>query len=760
MHLSAVWIVLSFASSAYALPQPPHDDAAGITCADCHIPYGGISGYQEDNATDGSTTSLANSGVVWTDDQWTGGVVSFVSGANTGLFRDVIGNSAGGAGIATLHPDGLVSTNGFTLIGTADWAAALAANDDNGSYARKCCGGPGSNFVVDMDSLGPIDPAATINSVTLYAYATYVGCCAGVADIKLGYKTGAATIWDPVAAALTENTYTQISSITYTTDSDGGALDVSDIEALQVGVQRSAAGFPDHRITEVYAEVSYATEGTLEWGVPLPVAVAAGDTYRLGVSTQYDIEILCKGCHNPAGVGAPMAEVGLHDPVGDTVIGCGICHEPHNTDPNSGLGDALIREDVRWGTSSGVVSPNYLEGGPDYNGICETCHTQTGFHRNDASGDHTHFATEDCADCHGHGAGFVVDLTSGSHTMHLTDANGPTITCATGDLGCHGAQLPPLLDDGNELATTGVCDDCHSPDGSYDGVDDAAIGARTNWELGVYDNGSLVAGKEKWCAGCHDDGTSVIDTVPAPNVVGDETAPSRYGTGWGFYKTGHGVPVADGLPWTGGTVPGPGLSCEDCHVATSIHIDGVSQTYDDDAMIGSAADYQNGYRLVSVLGERPMNVPRNCTTPSYDDFRLCLQCHAEGPFVDETDMNTNFRNDASGPLNSHYYHLNICNPGTFWDSDGDGAMESRGSCVSCHNPHGNESLSMYWSDEIAYFDPGVTYVCGGPNPFGPTPGDVWVQNSTGTVYNAGVGANCWGCHGSCGFNALYMRVPF
>lgn len=33
----------------------------------------------------------------------------------------------------------------------------------------------------------------------------------------------------------------------------------------------------------------------------------------------------------------------------------------------------------------------------------------------------------------------------------------------------------------------------------------SAIGAKHNWDEGVYEDGHLKPGKEQWCLGCHDD---------------------------------------------------------------------------------------------------------------------------------------------------------------------------------------------------------------------------------------------------------------
>lgn len=90
------------------------------------------------------------------------------------------------------------------------------------------------------------------------------------------------------------------------------------------------------------------------------------------------------------------------------------------------------------------------------------------------------------------------------------------------------------------------CVDCHSPDGVYDGIRSVpvtgSVGARDNWwgigrdpdqdQSAIYDEqGDLRPGKEKWCAGCHDDGgcftinqdvrrEGQTTVLTAPNVCG------------------------------------------------------------------------------------------------------------------------------------------------------------------------------------------------------------------------------------------------
>ncbi len=103
-----------------------------------------------------------------------------------------------------------------------------------------------------------------------------------------------------------------------------------------------------------------------------------------------------------------------------------------------------------------------------------------------------------------------------SHQAHLTAEWGPKLAgkCYT----CHDGKPSRRTVNYNH------CTPCHSPDGAFDGMNDPVIGARYNWGRRsslIYDsNGKLRPGKEKWCAGCHDDGTSVIDNVIAPNITG------------------------------------------------------------------------------------------------------------------------------------------------------------------------------------------------------------------------------------------------
>jgi hypothetical protein len=76
-------------------------------------------------------------------------------------------------------------------------------------------------------------------------------------------------------------------------------------------------------------------------------------------------------------------------------------------------------------------------------------------------------------------------------------------------------------------------------------VGDAVIGAKNNWENGVYASPNLKSGKEKWCAGCHDDqpAYSMAETV-TPIIMDDPDATYVCGWNWrnqewGYYGAGY-----------------------------------------------------------------------------------------------------------------------------------------------------------------------------------------------------------------------------
>jgi len=477
-------------------------------------------------------------------------------------------------------------------------------------------------------------------------------------------------------------------------------------------------------------------------------------------------------------------------------------------------------------------SNSFADGDGIFNGPCEVCHTQTNHFRNDGTApDQTHQnidggqqgancvgvchshangfahgqggqASLGCVQCHGHEEGTVYDPdmmfpyelpqepgaatsqgrgTAKSHSTHTEvdadDAKGPGIYCDD----CHDINDMPYFKSGFDddldgrisLTETDVCDACHSPGGTYDGLNDSAAGAKNNWRTGVYeaDSTTLQSGKEKWCATCHDEVPSQISGVAAPNVVGDEDGAYKYGTGWGYYKTGHGLRGDENYPSKGGveSLAGRPIECGSCHDLSAAHIDGDARTFDCgvDQTECDPAEYRASYRLKTVNGQEPMEIPKlGFTTNISDQFRLCAQCHASGPFIDGNDFNTNFATWDGTYINRHVSHLNmhfrIWPPdydfSEYADIDGDGNLElvaaSRPTCITCHNVHGSTSLAMVRDGKLIGREPGLEiwyanedlalWAWGGALP---EPENIPLSASTGTIWRTYSAGNvCTGCH--------------
>jgi hypothetical protein len=213
---------------------------------------------------------------------------------------------------------------------------------------------------------------------------------------------------------------------------------------------------------------------------------------------------------------------------------------------------------------------SYADGDTTYNGVCEVCHIQTMYHKNDGTGNYHYPAArcyvchahingfsyahgepgKDCEDCHGHDDGWNGGSyygTTQSHSTHTEndsdDLKGPNIAC--GD--CHDPNNFPYFKsgtDGNadgkiDLSETDVCNNCHSPGGSFNGVSTAgqSIGAKDNWSNGVYTGNALVSGKEKWCAGCHDDQPAASGPPHVQVIVDDPAATFAPGiSSWNLYS--------------------------------------------------------------------------------------------------------------------------------------------------------------------------------------------------------------------------------
>ncbi len=413
-------------------------------------------------------------------------------------------------------------------------------------------------------------------------------------------------------------------------------------------------------------------------------------------------ETSCVDCHGPGSLYDPeqKGSHGKHISKSDGMgYSCETCHAGYKS-RTTHFNLLLETPDE----AAGMVSfQNDLNPGGSYaNGTCASlyCHgstlKETGSETSPSWG-----GSVSCGDCHDTGTedsspGTLIS--SGSHATHFDGSGkGPMgLNCGS----CHNTAEESHINgqvdfsDGADFTATGACDLCHSREGTYDGVDHPVYGARANWESGVYSGDLLAEGKEKWCAGCHDESPSLISGVPAPPVIGDEGADTKYGTGagYGYYKTGHGLAPNRFYPGSGTTTWGAGAPCSSCHDLSKRHIDGIPQSYKREVRDssgnfirgGTIEDFNNGFRLKNVVvtifddsepsGIRDIevagiNVPRGgyenqpgywqqtvsrpgrvTVTSSYvlglwkneTNFRrmnngICMQCHTAFPFTEQYD---------------------------------------------------------------------------------------------------------------------------
>lgn len=340
---------------------------------------------------------------------------------------------------------------------------------------------------------------------------------------------------------------------------------------------------------------------------------------------------------------------------------------------------------------------------------CDTCH-QSSKERviNSIRQDNTA-----CFSCH-------ESHNTGSHSTHIEAENGPQISCPD----CHSNTSLPLFADEQNLNDTTVCNTCHSPDGTYDGMNDSQIGARYNWD-GVYNDSdnTLKLGKEKWCIGCHDDDPSVISGETAPNKAGDNST-------YGYYVTGHGqVSNYSLMSWQADSAirnPGANQSCVECHNTTSDHIVSganpdtrrLKSGYENDqnntncnnchALSGSAtadpqfytnsSDYENsahGGKKCTECHEVHGTSGAYKAMTKGDRQSLCYQCHTEGNV-----MNDAISNNRPGGYNSADDIEQAFGKSTKHNLGTSFTLNSKNytlECVSCHNVH--IINGKYWDAE-------------------------------------------------------------
>jgi predicted CxxxxCH...CXXCH cytochrome family protein len=491
------------------------------------------------------------------------------------------------------------------------------------------------------------------------------------------------------------------------------------------------------------------------------------------------IELLCLSCHGPGGVSVLKADV--HDSSGGR-HSCLTCHNPH-INPDNWLGGENLKmvgnfDFNSWPWIGRIASPNsglrevvfeslgVDQGGPSlhsfadndedgngyYDGVCETCHTETNHHRNFEPDLPDHYTGTNCMTCHPHAEGFVPQ-------------GGSCVGCHAGPQGARRpvvgefpvddphAHYGAALDDGACL----VCHDLGTHMNGFVELVDADTGALYSFQQ----PGDLTADPDlsDFCAACHDaDGalrlTTPLDPFGNGNLPPDVDTKFQGTLQWNewygdmcFGEEGtlrgvnshHDISDADQL------FSGARIECVDCHGAHSV----------------SAA--------------QPMSDPFDTTVPwagTESDF--CLSCHAGGLGP----LDPGFPPGVVGPtipmrgVDSCDYTSQPWYVDYRWQHTAHGPDSKRGwlgysgapsyevRCLDCHDSHGSYTPTNTLGNPYMIRDvvDGTMYVDDGVRPGGAWNGPPWdtfgtIREVTVTITGTDVDwgspdSLCGTCHGA------------
>jgi hypothetical protein len=474
-----------------------------------------------------------------------------------------------------------------------------------------------------------------------------------------------------------------------------------------------------------------------------------------------ELEAMCKSCHNLLGMAANMSDVSNHivsdGNNGTTIIDCAYCHRSHGPYPvvdshpggtvafNLNLVRKSIRKYVPQAQQVTVFhqKPDHFafeESNPPYNGVCQTCHTQTTHHTNDANGDHEHYIGESCVSCHTHKSGFMPGGSGGSCTGCHGSAQDNGDGIPAGGRRAVATEFPEGSDHAHYGAQLddAACLVCHSMETHQDGY----------VELIDPDNGSIYRfvkteditsdpDLSNFCMGCHDsNGATRLATPLDPFGSGNaskEVASRFMGTlQWN--------------EWYGDFCFGQ----EGTLRAVNSHHD-ISDN--DQAFSGAKLECLNCHGSHNVSASQPLADPFDTTANWSGDLNsFCLTCHSGG-----IDPNTpNFPDGVIGPaiamrgLDSCNYNMSPWYVDYTWTNAAHGKDSKRAwegysdapgyelKCDDCHDPHGSYTQDNTQGNPYMIRDvvDGSAYVDDGVRPSAQWTGPPW--ETFGTVRNVKV----------------------
>jgi DNA-binding beta-propeller fold protein YncE len=437
----------------------------------------------------------------------------------------------------------------------------------------------------------------------------------------------------------------------------------------------------------------------------------AGDGMLLRAAND---DTLCRTCHTAH---TNHAVAGARQP------GCRDCHDVH--DPASTNLSLVSRSINGTPISFQTDTPglnDFIHSDHDpvsYDGVCEVCHTGTAYHRNNPSGDHSHYAGQVCTTCHPHNAGFMP--TGGS----CTDCHGQPQDNGDGVPAGGRRAITGEFPVSNAHAHYGAALDgaacvlCHSMTTHMDGYVDLIDPDDANHIFRFVKPGDLTQDPDvsDFCAHCHD--ANGASRLPAPldpfgngNQPPDVAARFQGTLAWS--------------EWTGDYCVGE----EGTLRAVNSHHD-ISST--DQAVSGAKLECLNCHGAHTAAASQKTTDPFNPTTPWIGTGNaFCLSCHNGGTGP----ASPGFPADVTGPtvplrgIDSCEYDLAPWWVSYTWTHSAHGPDSKRAwpgysggpaydlPCMDCHDPHGsytpanptgNPYMIRDFVDGTGYVDDGYRY---------------------------------------------------
>ncbi|HEY3296461.1 MAG TPA: CxxxxCH/CxxCH domain-containing protein [bacterium] len=213
-------------------------------------------------------------------------------------------------------------------------------------------------------------------------------------------------------------------------------------------------------------DTNHDSPHTIDYGVNCTSCHFSNFAYPNPVSTEWLADQLCKTCHVETGKAQPEQN---HASSSDTLY-CTTCHSPHFQQaqyPHGFLRTAIVTPHSGTRAMSFNNATDFVHGAPNYDGICEVCHTTTSHWRNNSSGDHGHNANTNCLDCHKHLSGFMPAGGGSCNACHESPPATPAHLAHVGNAGAgvgYG-DLRKTSDFGDPaIAYNFGCGNCHPGD--------------------------------------------------------------------------------------------------------------------------------------------------------------------------------------------------------------------------------------------------------------------------------------------------------